>query len=495
MSGGGERREHYVEDIIKRYVDEFNANDEETHINDIDNAHAYEWMKAEIPIFECPDKAIEQAYYFRWWTYRKHIKSTPEGRIVTEFLPDVPWSGKYNSINAAVGHHISEGRWLKSSGELLGGYIRHFLSEPVGGHKYSAWLIWAAWQLCLTRGSFDMGKDFIERICEYYEYWEREHGLEGGMFWSIDNYDAMEYSISGTDEALRPKRGIRPTLNSYMCADAWAISRFADVYGETEIKEKYLKKHLALKDAINEELWENGFYRAFHYCDGEVPEDVFGRHAGEAPRELIGYIPWMFRIPPAGREGCFTLLEDEKCFFTPYGLATAEKSNERFLYEVDHECLWNGYVWPFATSQTLTALDNVIRCYPGGGAYKDMYFRLLRQYAESHVRVREDGKTVPWIDEVRHPLKDDWSSRTILRDLGWQERKGGYERGKDYNHSTFCDLVISGLVGARCSEDGLSVEPNIPQSWDSFKLLGLHCLGKVYDITFTRGEGLRVSER
>jgi len=27
--------------------------------------------------------------------------------------------------------------------------------------------------------------------------------------------------------------------------------------------------------------------------------------------------------------------------------------------------------------------------------------------------------------------------------------KGGVERGKDYNHSTFCDLIITGLVGLR----------------------------------------------
>ena len=25
--------------------------------------------------------------------------------------------------------------------------------------------------------------------------------------------------------------------------------------------------------------------------------------------------------------------------------------------------------------------------------------------------------------------------------------KGGKERGKDYNHSTFCDLIINGLIG------------------------------------------------
>ena len=32
-----------------------------------------------IPLFECPDKTIERTYYFRWWTYRKHLRKTPSG--------------------------------------------------------------------------------------------------------------------------------------------------------------------------------------------------------------------------------------------------------------------------------------------------------------------------------------------------------------------------------------------------------------------------------
>ena len=38
-------------DIIKKYVEKFNSNDEELYINMVDNAHAYEWMCKEIPIF------------------------------------------------------------------------------------------------------------------------------------------------------------------------------------------------------------------------------------------------------------------------------------------------------------------------------------------------------------------------------------------------------------------------------------------------------------
>ena len=46
------------EELLKYYVDAFNEADEETCKNLIDNEHAYEWLKNEIPIFSCPDKDI-----------------------------------------------------------------------------------------------------------------------------------------------------------------------------------------------------------------------------------------------------------------------------------------------------------------------------------------------------------------------------------------------------------------------------------------------------
>ncbi len=474
-------------DIIKKYVELFNENDEEMYINMIDNAHVYEWMRKEIPVFECPDKAIEETYYFRWWTYRKHLKKTEDGYMVTEFLPKVLWSGKHNEINAAVGHHLYEGRWLKNSSEYLKDYINFFLDNPDRGHKYSAWLIYAVHQMCQVNGDWDMGDDFLEKACRYYEEWENTHLLSNNMFWSYDNYDAMEYTISGTTEDLRCIKGIRPTLNSYMCADAWAISDFAKRMGNEELAQKYMNKYEILKKAINENLWQNDFYRAFHFEDGEEGFScgkIIENWIDKSPKELIGYIPWMFNIPEKNKENVFDYLTDESCFYTDFGLATVEKTDKRFLYEVDHECLWNGYVWPFATSQTLTAMRNMIMNY--NEKYKNSFFKLVKQYAESHKRLTESGKTVNWIDEVRHPLKDEWSSREILKNFGWKPGLGGYERGKDYNHSTFCDIVISGIVGVKYENDMLEVSPSIPDDWDYFKLENLNFRGNTYSIIYDK---------
>ena len=99
-----------MHELLEKYVQKFNEQDEELTVQHISNKDAYGWLKEQIPYFECSDKEVEETYYFRWWVYRKHVKETPEGYIITEFLPDVYWAGNYNSINCAAGHHIYEGR-------------------------------------------------------------------------------------------------------------------------------------------------------------------------------------------------------------------------------------------------------------------------------------------------------------------------------------------------------------------------------------------------
>jgi hypothetical protein len=105
---------------IGEYVTRFNETDDELTVQLIPDSKAAKFLSENIPRFECPDRELEEIYYFRWWTFRKHIKQTPEGYIISEFLPSVGWAGKYNGISCAAMHHYNEGRWLCYAAEYPG---------------------------------------------------------------------------------------------------------------------------------------------------------------------------------------------------------------------------------------------------------------------------------------------------------------------------------------------------------------------------------------
>ena len=71
------------------------------------------------------------------------------------------------------------------------------------------------------------------------------------------------------------------------------------------------------------------------------------------------------------------------------------------------------------------------------------------------------------------PFSGRWHCRDKLISLAYEQKSGIRERGKDYNHSTFCDLVLSGLLGIRFENGVLSADPIIPQSWDYFIVTGI----------------------
>src|SRR5690242_15890603 len=50
------------------------------------NAGEAAWMVDNVPLFECSDRDLQETYYFRWHVYRRHIKPTPDGYVITEFL-------------------------------------------------------------------------------------------------------------------------------------------------------------------------------------------------------------------------------------------------------------------------------------------------------------------------------------------------------------------------------------------------------------------------
>ncbi|QTN34408.1 hypothetical protein HZ994_14495 [Akkermansiaceae bacterium] len=483
-------------DALRAYAENFNRTDASHGGQHIPNAEAADWMAANVPPFDCPDKEITEIYHFRWWTFRKHIKQTPDGFVITEFLPQVSWSGKHNTISCPAGHHFREGRWIRD-GKFLDDYSLFWFRKGGQPRRYSFWAADSILQRALVSGDFTQAMDLLPDLIANYSEWEKSRLDDDGLFWQIDDRDGMEVSIGGAGSAGKGKRA---TINSYMFGDALAISEIARRAGNVEIAETYAGKARRLRSLVQAKLWDDDakFFKVQPLGGDGGLVDV---------RELHGFTPWYFGLPEKGRgyEIAWRQLTDPKGFKAPFGPTVAEQRHPRFSVSyTGHECQWNGPSWPFSTSVTLTAMARVLHEYPQDFVTAADYLGTLKTYTASHRLKREDGTVVPWIDENLNPFTGDWIARTRLKawkDGTWDPGKGGEERGKDYNHSTYCDLIISGLIGLRPrADDKVEVHPLVPAgSWDWFCLDAVPYHGRLLTVLYDsdgtrygRGRGFRI---
>ncbi len=453
---------------IQHYVETFNAHDQETKKNFVPNADALDWLEENIPFFECPDTTLERTYYFRWWVYRKHIKQTPDGFVVTEFLPDVPWSGKYNTISCPAGHHFYEGRWLRNT-RYLKDYAKFWFRGGGAPRLYSFWAADALYQMYQVHHDTSWIVGLLPDLMENYQGWEKTNLDANGLFWQIDDRDGMEVSIGGS--------GYRATINSYMYGDAQAIARIAQLAGKTNLAKEFSEKARNIKQLIQNKLWdeEDQFFKVLPQKPGAELANV---------RELHGYVPWYFNLPDtnAGYAIAWKQLMDSTGFYAPFGPTSAERRCPNFMFEHKHECLWNGPSWPFATTQTLVALANVLNHEEQSYVSKQDYFQLLKIYTKSQQHTLPDGTIVPWIDENLDPFNGEWLALSIMQPTDRPDK----DRGKDYNHSAYADLIITGLLGLRPGTDNqVTVNPLLPPgNWAYFLLEKIPYHGHLLTILF-----------
>ena len=448
-------------DDFAHYAEHFNSMEDENIVTTIPNAVASEWMRENIPLFDCPQENFREMYYYRWWTLRKHIKRTPAGYGMTEFLVDRSYADRYNLIACAIGHHVMESRWLRDTT-----YLHQILRTWYYGNdgqamtkmnKFSSWNPAALYEMWKVQGDTTFLLGLMPRLEEEFARWERTNRLPSGLYWQGDVQDGMEESISGG----RKKQYARPTINSYMFGNAKALAAMSRMTGATDKAAQYEQKADTLRNLIENRLW-NEEQQFFETLRGDSSANV---------REAIGYIPWYFDLPAVGSkyDVAWQQLLDEKGFSAPYGLTTAERRHPAFRSHGVGKCEWDGAIWPFATSQTLTALANYLNR-NGSAIPPQTFFQQMQLYVESqHHRGR------PYIGEYLDETNGAWLM-------------GDRERSRYYNHSTFNDLMITGICGLRPQSDGsIVVNPLIPDGqWDYFCLDGVVCRGHALTIIWDK---------
>ena len=430
---------------------------------DISNQDAAQWMERNIPLFDCPDEDFREIYYFRWWSLRKHIKRTPVGWGMTEFLVPRSYADRYNLIACAIGHHVMETRWLRDTT-----YMHQILRTWYYGNngqamakmnKFSSWNPHAIYEAFKVQGDTTFLLSLRPRMEEEYARWKSTNRLANGLYWQGDVQDGMEESISGG----RKKQYARPTINSYMTANAKALEKISLLENRQQEAQSYAKDAQEMLQLIEGKLW-NPDHQFFETLRGDTSAQV---------REAIGFMPWYCNLLTNNSKYdiAWQQLKEEKGFSAPYGLTTAERRHPQFRSHGTGTCEWDGAIWPFATSQTLTGLANFLNSSANDNTdLREVFFRQLNLYAQSqHMR----GK--PYVGEYLDETTGYWLM-------------GDRERSRYYNHSTFADIVITGLVGLRPQADGsIVVNPLVPaDNWDYFCLDGIRYHDKMLTIVWDR---------
>lgn len=327
---------------------------------------------------------IERIYYFRWWTFRQHIKIANQTtrqpfHVITEFTPDVPWSGYYNTIPCAAGHHIREGRWLHNS-TYIEDYISFWMQDG-NPRTYSFWYANSVLNFLYVTAKFDLITSYYPGLKFNYKALRKTNfDSTLDLYFNTDNRDGMEMSIGGSLGGS--ERGYRPTFNSYQYGEAIALSKMALYLGMKDESVSFMKLAQDLQFNLITKLWDPvaQFFKVLPKKKGATLVKV---------RELHGYTPWYFKAVNSTFISAWKHLLDNKGFYAPHGLTTAEQRHPQFSIEYtnSHECLWNGPTWPYATSITLTALAIQLQrnnCKICKYVTQSDYYGILKTYAYSH---------------------------------------------------------------------------------------------------------------
>lgn len=266
------------------------------------NETSYRWTQDNLPLFECSDVDMQSAYYFRAKTYHSHMNPTlyvDQPLLVSEFGAAVHWGGPYGTINAAAGHHISEGRWIRDD-IPMNSDIKFWLGSMSGGNEaltphyangtrgkggstpYSEWIVTAVAKRAHVQGFFGLGADINGETISMTTvldamvgWWEkrtlqtrldcvmaRQNGDKGaencasaspGTFaypfcYIIDDgWDAMEGSVSGD--------GCRPTIGAMKYGDAMAIAELAKQLGNFTLAEVFMERAVWIQQEYLKLLW------------------------------------------------------------------------------------------------------------------------------------------------------------------------------------------------------------------------------------------------
>ncbi len=341
--------------------------------------------------------------------------------------------------------------------------------------QYTDWISSTAWDGHLVHPSKDWLSTVVDRLAENTKAWQTVYDTDDDGLLTVDSHwwTGMEYQPSFfyfSDYKVAPnfyepaeKVSLeRVDLTAYNFGNATNVARIYHLLGKEEQAKDFEALAEKIRTAVTSQMWQAD--RSFFYslkADDHAVADV---------KEVIGVYPFYFGLPPAGEgfEAAWVSILDPEQFWTPWPVASVSKQCPAYSQENwpgdgrASTCMWNGPTWPHANSIVLTAMARTLRSdrelkskVKDSTLTNQKLWELFLSFTKAQYRGQD--LTYPWTGEFYSGDDAHWKTNE-----------------RDYNHSTWLDVLIPDLLGLVPRPDEiLEVDPLIPtEALSAFALDG-----------------------
>jgi hypothetical protein len=464
------------------------------------------WFDANLAYFACSDPWVEKLYYHRAYVLHKNMLDPRLGRMKWPTQSEGRWRSTWypNVISYGAAHQIREARWLREAkywqGHLRtwaenekpdGVYPSHVTPGGPSGGQYTDWITSAAWDGHLVQPDLEFLAEIVAPLAANVRGWQKTCDPDGDGLLAVDSHwwTGMEYQPSffafsnyrvsaDFSEPARPENLDRVDLTAYNYGNAIAVARIYRRLGKEREAHEFDDLAQKIAGAVLKKMWrpDKRYFYSLRSRDGAVA-DV---------KEVIGVYPFYFGMIPTGQgyEPAWEAILDPKQFWTKWPVASASRQCPAYSqtnWPGDGRaagCMWNGPTWPHANSIVMTAMARSLRAArdhddKSSPLSRDNLWQLFDSFTKA--QFRDQDLKYPWTGEFYNGETGRWKTAE-----------------RDYNHSTWLDILIPDLIGLVPRDDQtLEVDPLLPESALSFLILdGQHYHGHDIAIVWDRpGDG------
>jgi hypothetical protein len=452
-----------------------------------DQVAAYNrWLVENVPAFASVDEALTRQYWHRATSIlKKSLFRVGEGRLTDWGIAEGRWNTTWypNMISYGGGHQIRETRWLRDpqyvrgiistwcANEKPNGVFPNFIRpDSIGDGQYTDWITATVWDAHCVAPDLDRLRAWKDALVSNMDGWlmtyDRDDDgllLVDSHWWTGMEWQPSFFHFTGYDKDRQDQHLERVDLTAYVYGGAKSLGRILEALGDAEAAARCRRLAEKIAAAVEKAMWDEE--TKFFYS--VEPKD----HRKAMVKEVIGVYPFYFSMFPAGTkyaEAWSSILDPEE-FWTTWPVASATKKCPAYSQDITFNgkevggCMWNGPTWPHANSIVLSAMAATLREHGEGPLRVEHFHELLRKFTMEQF-LNQDLQ-FPWTGEYLNGDTGEW--RTAER---------------DYNHSTYIDIIIADYAGLRPrADDVLELHPLLTAETPGFVLDGVRYHGR--DIT------------